>query len=173
VRAQRGLTLGGKVRDRLTTGTGAPIQGVRIQATFADREGVAVITDSNGTYRIEGLASKPFELTATKPGYESIARPIPALTGNTTLNLDLPPISGTLRGHVFDRDLDPRSYLGGAEVRVISGSNSGKRTVARYQGVFLLHDVWGDFDISVSYPGYESETAPVSIVGEELWSASH
>jgi hypothetical protein len=75
----------------------------------------------------------------------------------------LKPIPATLRGFVLDRDLYTTLA---ATVEVTSGSNKGKRATLSFPWYFL-RDVWGDFDVSASFPGYDTGTVRASIAGRQ------
>jgi hypothetical protein len=67
--------------------------------------------------------------------------------------------NGTLVGHVYDSSANP---LPGATVTASPGLTS---TTTNVDGLYLMPLPAGNYDVTAAMPGYESQTAPVVIVG--------
>jgi hypothetical protein len=152
------FTIRGSVRESLLEGTGAPIEGVKVQVLYKNEQGGSALTDAEGSYRIEGVVSADFQLEAIKDGYESSTRAVKPLVSDATLDMALVPIPRTLVGIVTETPPTETTPIIGATVSILAGTNKGKSTTTDAAGFYSLPNVWGTFDVAVVANGYESKT---------------
>jgi hypothetical protein len=157
------VSLSGTVRDRLPSGTGAPVGGVLLTVAYKDADGPTAVSAADGTFQFTAVnAGVAFELKAAKDGYEPRAQQMSPLTAPATQDLSLTPIEVALGGRVTESVPTENTVVAGALIEITSGSNKGRSTSTDPSGAFTLSNVWGDFDVSVTANGFEGTTVHVT-----------
>ena len=104
--AEAGRTVTGVVKDR---DTGKPLPGCRLYGYMGWSDGVVVVSDENGAYRIDGFArnARGYSVSVTPPaGQDYLGRSGHAVdtAGVTPLALDIELVKGVVvRGRVVDK----------------------------------------------------------------------
>ena len=161
-----GLTLSGTVKDS----TGAVLSGVWVNAwDSANAIGSGAITNSNGTYSIDGLPNGTYTVevwTATA----KISKSHTLTTGNITLNLDLTKESGGISGIVVNSNGIAKQ---GALVLVFDSNGSQvSATATNANGAFKVEGltpkktytvkVFGDDNLSTEFSYQEKADLDVA-----------
>ena len=150
----------GEVRERRTEF--APrLPGVRVEVTTGSDAGRATVSDSQGLYRLEQLATGPVTVRATSPGYfdEVVTT---SLCSDVQLNIRMTPINARLEGTVFDTT-SGSVPLEGATVEIVSGSGAGQKAVTDATGRYALTGLYGSLVVRASKSGYTSEERTINM----------
>jgi hypothetical protein len=135
---------------------GSPIEGVMV----SDGARTAT-TDTSGEYNIADVPEGSYEVTASKPGYESSSLTVnvvsyTAVAADFYLNQIIVP--GSITGMVTDAN-DGTPMAGAA---VTAGSRT---TTTDASGEYTMADVpAGSYEVTASKEGYESTTSTVTVV---------
>lgn len=160
---------------RIVDTAGAPIAGAKVLAV---RRGMSssnrrVVSDENGEFLFEGLASATYDLHASKKGAgKTWRKQVPAPSSDVELRLLLP---GAIRGEVTSSEGAP---LDSFSVRIVQATltvdgNTGQGTKSASQfvgagGMFeLTARPPGRYHLVASSPGYGAATAVVDVVSGE------
>jgi hypothetical protein len=141
------------------TCAGAPLEGVTVTPAGNYRP---TTTIANGQYAKAGLVGLPGgnSVTFSKPGYYQQTLTI-VLSGSGVVrqNVSLVPLHGTLTGTVSAAVTG--EGLAGATVAL---SGAAGTSVSGSHGVYRTADIApGDYSATISKPGYDSKTVPVTI----------
>jgi hypothetical protein len=155
------VNIRGTVRDQLTIGTGAPVANASLSAVYKSGAGPVATSLDDGSFLLNGVrAAEPFELRITKTGYEPATRTIsPELAG--PVEVALLPLRTTVTGTVTETAPTETTAVAGAQIEILTGSSRGRVTTTDPRGGFSLPNVWGDFELSISRPNYETRLAQV------------
>jgi subtilisin family serine protease len=154
--------LTGQVTD---SGTAAPIQGARVEATSPARTRVD-LTDANGMYKLY-LITGTYTVTASTYGYlPQVLTGVAMTTGITTtldLTLAIAPMV-TVSGYVTDANTG-----WGLSAEIDTNSPAGavwSDPVTGYYSVTLPDSATYTFDVTSPLTGYVPASAPVSVNGD-------
>lgn len=154
-------TISGNVTD---AGTLLPISG----ATVTDGTRSAV-TDVSGNYTIANVPIGSYTVTASASGYENSTQLNVSVVADTatTVNFALNPILyGTIDGYVTD--LTTSDPIVGASV-----TDGTRSAVTDTTGYYIISGVpEGDYTVSVSATGYQSNSQSVTVVGNTNTTAN-
>ena len=141
----------GTVRDAVTS---AGIAGATVGYV-----GGTVTTDANGAYTISGIAAGNQTITAVISGYQSLQASVDLLPGNTfTQNFALSKTRTEIDGNVSDA-------VTSLAIAGATASYSGGTTTSNVLGQYMFMNVVpGTYTVTVTAPGYVSQTHGVSVV---------
>jgi hypothetical protein len=128
--------------------------------------GRATVSDSQGLYRLEQLATGPVTVRATSPGYfdEVVTT---SLCSDMQLNIRLTPINARLEGTVFDTT-SGSVPLEGATVEIVSGNAAGQKAVTDATGHYALTGLYGSLAVRASKSGYTSEERTINNMSDPV-----
>jgi hypothetical protein len=157
------VAISGSVRDLLPAGVGAPVQGVDIQAISSAGTAGSAVSGADGSFRIQGVTTATsVQLRASKAGYEAAVRSVGLLAGDVVVDIALTPIPLSLAGSITETAPTEHIGIAGATLEILTGSNAGRRVTTDRAGAYTLAPVWGEFDLSISRPEYETQIRHVA-----------
>jgi len=144
------LSRGRELQGRVVDTAGRPIASAEVmfgagagRMNFDSR----ILSDADGSFRLEGLGDDPITVTARKSGYADGSVDVTPASGSVTVTLDR---GGTISGRVIGL---PAAELQGTEITAMptSGRRSGRpiETFADASGAFTLAGV-PDGDVLIS-----------------------
>ena len=160
------IAIVGTIYDSLPSGNGAPLPGARVEVVYMNRRDLTPLSgtaDSEGRFRIAGVrAAENLRIRVTKEGYDSAER-VTNLESDATFDFALTPIRGTLSGTITETPPTDSMPVAGARLEILSGSNKGLTTASGGTGSYTFHNVWGEFDVSISSPNHETRIARAAL----------
>jgi hypothetical protein len=156
-----GFSVSGHVYEQLPNkARGAALAGVRIETRGVKTPAIGT-TDQEGHFSLSGL-SGTVDLAFSKDGYQPTVVSLGTLQQDLTVDATLGTPTLTLVGVVTETPPTEHTPVVGTTVRIASGPGSGLEAVTDGNGFFSIPGVWGEFDVSVAHPGYESRVLHVS-----------
>ncbi|TMU87402.1 hypothetical protein FGG79_04555 [Bacillus sp. BHET2] len=120
----------GTLTGNVTNDSGDPIAGATVNVQTSSSIILTTVTDSNGSYTVEGLAPGNYTISASSPNYQT------QLTGAviesntiTTTNFVLPPNPGTIIGQITSAQTGDPILGANIEVRFIDSTGAVVSTV--------------------------------------------
>jgi hypothetical protein len=158
------FVLTGTVRESRPNALGAPIEGAEVQVRLKVGTGPAVVTNAEGRYRIDNIASPNFEIVASKDGFESGSLVVVgANASELNRDLALTPIARTLEGFVTESAPTETAPIAGATVQIMAGAQAGTRVQSDSRGFYRFSNLWGNLALAVSRDGFEPKTVEASM----------
>jgi large repetitive protein len=158
------LDRGREIRGRVIDSNGAPVQGANVAArvsSFGGEEARAV-SDTDGTFVIEGLSESRYNVTARKRGYVNATERDVDLPVTTPITLTLK-TGGTITGRVTGL---PERELANVNVNAYGGGPDGSGAFAQTDatGAFTIRGVPdGTVNVSASTNGGERRARPKAV----------
>jgi hypothetical protein len=151
-----GFTVSGHVYEQLPNkARGAALAGVRIETRGAKTPAIGT-TDQDGHFSLSELAGS-VDLALSKDGYQPSVVSLGTLQKDLTVDATLSTPTLTLVGVVTETPPTERTPVVGTTVRIASGPAAGLETVTDGNGYFSIPGVWGEFDVNVAHPDYETQ----------------
>ncbi|MGA2882375.1 MAG: carboxypeptidase-like regulatory domain-containing protein [Bryobacteraceae bacterium] len=143
--------------------TGTPIGGASVQIENRGKPPYQTTSDTQGAFRIEGVADGTYTAIAFKSGFltvqdEAARRPFRVVAGLDPVQLKLSLVPrGRISGRVFDGDNHP---VAGADVWLMKGSGTGQTAVTDANGSFSFDVAPGSYLLSARPPLQLAPPAP-------------
>jgi phosphatidylinositol-3-phosphatase len=147
-------SISGTVTDSVTQ---APISGATVSYS-----GGSTTTNGSGGYTMTNVAPGTYTVTASATGYTSQSAQVSVTAGmTTTQSFTLVPPPGRITGTVTDSVTT--AAISSATISYGGADGSGSTTTGT-DGTYTLDMVpEGSYTVSVSAPGYTTQSAPVSV----------
>lgn len=156
-----GFTVSGHVYEQLPNkARGAALAGVRIETRGAKVPETGT-TDQEGHFSLSDVAGA-VDLALSKDGYQPNVVSLGTLQKDVTVDATLSTPTLTLAGVVTETPPTEHTPVAGTTVRIASGPAAGLQAVTDGNGYFSIPGVWGEFDVSVAHPDYETQVLHTS-----------